>query len=172
MQICLLLPPFIFWHPPISSCSYKGQTSTKSKYGKRKRTASLDNATQISEVIERLSKCGSWPLGSSKQLTEKTAFFLFSLFVVLEVELLSATKLTNWFSIRFSEQTHTDSIKSLQHSVCCQVGDVASGWSLVQRSPTECDVSKLVWSWSLDNEALAHYGSRASRGKCIFGQFF
>jgi len=70
-----------FWHPPICSCSYNGQTSTKSKYGKRKRTASLDNATQISEVIVCLSKCGSWPLGISKQRTEKTPFF-FSLSLI------------------------------------------------------------------------------------------
>jgi hypothetical protein len=42
--------------------------------------------------------------------------------------------------------------------VCCQVEVSASGWSLVQRSPTEYGVSK-VWLWRLDNEdALAHYG--------------
>jgi hypothetical protein len=33
--------------------------------------------------------------------------------------------------------------------VCCQVEVSATGWSLVQRSPTECGVSK-VWSWSLE----------------------
>jgi len=43
--------------------------------------------------------------------------------------------------------------------VCCQVEFSASGWSLVQRSPTECGVS-WEWSWSLDNEgALPHYGA-------------
>ena len=36
---------------------------------------------------------------------------------------------------------------------------VRSGRSLVQRSPTECDVSNRVWSWSLENEdALAQLG--------------
>jgi hypothetical protein len=41
--------------------------------------------------------------------------------------------------------------------VCCQVGNFSSGWSFVQRSPTECGVSKWLWSWSLDyEEALAH----------------
>jgi hypothetical protein len=36
--------------------------------------------------------------------------------------------------------------------VCCHVEFSASGWSLVQRSLTECDVS-----WSLDKEdAVAH----------------
>jgi hypothetical protein len=45
---------------------------------------------------------------------------------------------------------------SLVSVVCCQVVVSATGWSLVQRSPTECGVSK-VWSWSLDKkEALAH----------------
>jgi len=39
--------------------------------------------------------------------------------------------------------------------VCYQVEVSASDWSLVQRNPTECDVS-WVWSWSFDNEALAH----------------
>jgi hypothetical protein len=34
--------------------------------------------------------------------------------------------------------------------VCCQVEVPATGWSLVQRSPTECGVSKSVWSWSLE----------------------
>ena len=31
---------------------------------------------------------------------------------------------------------------SLVSVVCCQVEVAASGWSLVQRSPTECGVSK------------------------------
>jgi hypothetical protein len=48
---------------------------------------------------------------------------------------------------------------SLVSVVCCQVEVSASGWSLVQRSPTECGVSNWLWSWSLDNEeALAHWG--------------
>jgi hypothetical protein len=34
--------------------------------------------------------------------------------------------------------------------VCCQIDVSVSCWSFVQRSPTECGVSK-VWSWSLDN---------------------
>jgi hypothetical protein len=32
----------------------------------------------------------------------------------------------------------------LMSVVCCQVEVSASGWSLVQRSPTECGVSKSV----------------------------
>ena len=40
---------------------------------------------------------------------------------------------------------------SLVSVVCCQVEISASGWSLVQRSPTECGVSKWVWSWSPRN---------------------
>jgi hypothetical protein len=32
---------------------------------------------------------------------------------------------------------------SLVSVVCCQVEVSASGWSLVQRSPTECDVSEV-----------------------------
>jgi hypothetical protein len=40
----------------------------------------------------------------------------------------------------------------------CVVTQEISAWgsSLVQRSPTECGVSKLVWSCSLGNETLAH----------------
>jgi hypothetical protein len=38
---------------------------------------------------------------------------------------------------------------SLVSVVCCQVEVSATGWSLVQRCPTECGVSKL-WSWSLE----------------------
>ena len=39
------------------------------------------------------------------------------------------------------------------------------GWSLVQRSPTECGVSKWVWSWILDNEEdLTHLGDCAMGG--------
>jgi len=43
--------------------------------------------------------------------------------------------------------------------VCCQVEVSASGWSLVQGSPTECVcVCVWVWLWRLDNlEALAHW---------------
>ena len=41
--------------------------------------------------------------------------------------------------------------------VSCQIEVSVTGWSLVQRSPTECGVSNWMWSWSLDNEAnLAH----------------
>ena len=48
-------------------------------------------------------------------------------------------------------------------SVCCECCVLsvvsASGWSLVQKNPTEWDVSIWVWSWILDNEeALAHWG--------------
>ena len=35
---------------------------------------------------------------------------------------------------------------------CCQVEVSASGWPLVQRIPTEFEVSKWMWSWSLANE--------------------
>jgi hypothetical protein len=45
---------------------------------------------------------------------------------------------------------------SLLWVLCCQVEVSASGWTLVQRSSTECG---WVWSWSLDSgEALAHWG--------------
>jgi hypothetical protein len=46
---------------------------------------------------------------------------------------------------------------SLLSLVCCQVEVVASGWSLISRSPNERCV--WVWSWTLDNEqALVHWG--------------
>jgi hypothetical protein len=42
-------------------------------------------------------------------------------------------------------------------SECCQVKVFVSCWSLVQRSPATCGVSKWVWSWSLHNEeAVTH----------------
>jgi hypothetical protein len=37
--------------------------------------------------------------------------------------------------------------------VCCQVEVSASGWSLVQRSPTECGVSKVCDREASKNEA-------------------
>jgi hypothetical protein len=50
-------------------------------------------------------------------------------------------------------------MSALVRVVCCQVQVSASGWSLVQRSPTECGVSNWVWSWILENEeALVHLG--------------
>jgi hypothetical protein len=39
---------------------------------------------------------------------------------------------------------------SLVSVVCCQVEVSASGWSLIQRSPTECGVYNWVWPWSID----------------------
>jgi hypothetical protein len=41
-------------------------------------------------------------------------------------------------------------------AVCCQVHFSVSGWSLVEKSPTECVVCVCVcvWSWSLDNEQV------------------
>jgi hypothetical protein len=39
---------------------------------------------------------------------------------------------------------------SLVSVVCCQVEVSATGWSLVQRTPTECGVCNWVWSWSLE----------------------
>jgi hypothetical protein len=47
---------------------------------------------------------------------------------------------------------------SLVSVVSCQVEVSESGWSPVRRSPTKCGVCNWVWSWSLDNEALTHYG--------------
>jgi hypothetical protein len=42
--------------------------------------------------------------------------------------------------------------------VCCQVEVSASGWSLVQKSPTDCGASLRVWSRNFINkEALAHW---------------
>jgi hypothetical protein len=46
--------------------------------------------------------------------------------------------------------------------VCCQVEVSATGWSLVQRSPTECGVSKKVWSWSLEK-----WGSLGPQGTVV-----
>jgi hypothetical protein len=40
---------------------------------------------------------------------------------------------------------------SLVSVACCQVEVSASGWSLVQRSPTEYGVPKCAWSWSPGN---------------------
>jgi hypothetical protein len=51
-----------------------------------------------------------------------------------------------------------DGYLSLVDVVTRQIVVSASGWSLVQRSPTESGMSNSVWSWSLDNEeALGHY---------------
>ena len=47
---------------------------------------------------------------------------------------------------------------SLVSVVCCQVEVSATSWSLVQRSPTECGVSK-VWSWSLEWGGLGPHGA-------------
>jgi hypothetical protein len=48
-----------------------------------------------------------------------------------------------------SNPTGVHGCLSLVSVVCCQVEVSATGWSLVQRSPTELGVSK-VWSWSLE----------------------
>jgi hypothetical protein len=32
--------------------------------------------------------------------------------------------------------------------LCCQVEDPATGWSLVQRSPTDCSVCLSVMKWT------------------------
>jgi len=46
---------------------------------------------------------------------------------------------------------------SLVSVACCQLEVFASGWSFVHRIPTEFEVSKWVWSWSLANEkGLVH----------------
>jgi hypothetical protein len=49
----------------------------------------------------------------------------------------------------------------LRMMACRQVVVPASGWSVVQRSPTErgvCECGVWVWTWSLDNgEALANW---------------
>jgi hypothetical protein len=57
---------------------------------------------------------------------------------------------------------------SLVSIVCCWVEVSATGWSLVQRSPTDCGVVCVwVWSWSPDNETLAHWGLlRHWKGGC------
>ena len=46
----------------------------------------------------------------------------------------------------------------------CQVEVSALGWSLVQRSPTECGASLCVWSRNLVNgESLVHWGAVAPK---------
>jgi len=53
---------------------------------------------------------------------------------------------------------------SVVSGVCCQVEVSATSWSLVQRSPTDCDAS--LWSRNLKNEeALARVGAQR-HGKC------
>jgi hypothetical protein len=47
--------------------------------------------------------------------------------------------------------------------VCCQVEVSATGWSLVQRSPTKCDVSEC------DREALIMRRPWPTRGCCGMG---
>jgi hypothetical protein len=47
---------------------------------------------------------------------------------------------------------------SLVSVVCCQVEVFATGWSLVQRSPTECGVSECDREASKNEAALAHWG--------------
>jgi hypothetical protein len=57
--------------------------------------------------------------------------------------------------------------------VCCQVEVSASGWSLVQRNPTDFDVSLRVWSRNLVNEeALVPWGlSRTKTDKQAHHQY-
>jgi len=54
---------------------------------------------------------------------------------------------------------------SLGNVVCCQLVVSASGWSLVQNSPTECTVCNCVWSWILENEESPVHSGLFSYGK-------
>jgi hypothetical protein len=55
----------------------------------------------------------------------------------------------------------------LVNVVCCQVEVSASGWSLVQRSPTDCAASECDCK-ALDNEdASAHYGMSRHGEGCV-----
>jgi hypothetical protein len=55
---------------------------------------------------------------------------------------------------------------SLVSVVCCQVEVSATSWSLVQRSPTECGVSKnLIVKPRRKEEAQAHIGLSSHRKK-------
>jgi hypothetical protein len=47
--------------------------------------------------------------------------------------------------------------------LCCQVEVSVSGWSLVQRSPTECGVSKRVWLWSSERTGKAMTRKRGEK---------
>jgi hypothetical protein len=51
--------------------------------------------------------------------------------------------------------------------VCCQVEVSATGWSLVQRSPTDCGVSKVcvIMKPRRNEEAQAHIGLSSHRKK-------
>jgi hypothetical protein len=51
--------------------------------------------------------------------------------------------------------------------VCCQVEVSATGWSLVQRSPTECGVSRkcVIVKPRRNEEAQAHIGLSSHRKK-------
>jgi len=68
----------------------------------------------------------------------------------------------------------TGGMESVVSVVCCQVGVSATSWSLVQRSPTDCGVSRrCVWSRNLVNEeVLAHWGLSCQINICLFGYKF
>jgi hypothetical protein len=51
-----------------------------------------------------------------------------------------------------SNPTRVLGVFSLVRVVFCQIEVSASDWSLVQRSPTECGVTKWMRSWSINNE--------------------
>jgi hypothetical protein len=52
--------------------------------------------------------------------------------------------------------------------VCCQVEVSATGWSLVQRSPTECGVSECDREASIMRRPRPQRGCRAIGKKCIY----
>jgi hypothetical protein len=56
---------------------------------------------------------------------------------------------------------------SLVSVVCCQVEVSATSWSLVQRSPTDCSVSKMCVNMKprRNEEAQAHIGLSSHRKK-------
>jgi hypothetical protein len=54
--------------------------------------------------------------------------------------------------------------------VCCQVEVSATGWSLVQRSPTDCGVSQMCVTMKprRNEEAQAHIGLSSHRKKNLY----
>jgi hypothetical protein len=49
--------------------------------------------------------------------------------------------------------------------VCCQVEVTATNWSLIQRSPTDCDVSLCVIKNLVNEEAMARVGPQRLKNK-------
>jgi hypothetical protein len=121
---------------------FKGLMPSSSVWSNSKRSAWLHEVMVFEARLEGWNKAGGY-----RKLPQPSFMFLrFCKYFSVTIPVAASSRAwvcgRSLAGVAGSNPTGGDGCLSLVRVVCCQVEVSASGWSLVQRSPTECGVSE------------------------------